>query len=437
MTHPPRANQWRFSPSVLGREAAGALALVVLVACGGSGSGSDSGSNSDSPAIAQPAPAPASYALTVTGGVGSASVAAQGQAEVWASVQPQSEVVVRWTGTGIVSDDEEWHATVAAGSAALAVTAQRIAVPVAFETLVYRAPTTLPKTLRLHIPPSPRGVILMLHGTFGNSAFVEKTEARYVALKAISKGYAVLAPEAEEAVAGDLNGDGKPRWDVALNGSNTDLQALDSLLASLAAGGRLPASPPRCVIGMSNGGAMATALGAVAGSGVAAQYPQLRFKAVVSYCAQARADAVAATRTPTAWFLCGNDDNADVSNAGAQANSAALAARGVPTLALLHPATPLHEQRFMRVAGVAAAQSRGPAADFQAAGLVDAAMLFNTPTADIAAQATAMPTRLPTLSALRPAQQRDVMSQIAVMRAEHEMFSDWASRSLRWFAAYP
>ena len=64
-------------------------------------------------------------------------------------------------------------------------------------------------------------------------------------------------------------------------------------------------------------------------------------------------------------------------------------------------------------------------------------MLFNTPTADIAAQATAMPTRLPTLSALSPAQQRDVMSQIAVMRAEHEMFSDWASRSLRWFAAYP
>lgn len=225
----------------------------------------------------------------------------------------------------------------------------------AFETLVYRAPTTLPKTLRLHIPPSPRGVILMLHGTFGNSAFVEKTEARYVALKAISKGYAVLAPEAEEAVAGDLNGDGKPRWDVALNGSNTDLQALDSLLALLAAGGRLSASLPRYVIGMSNGGAMATALGAVAGSG----------------------------------------------------------------------------------AGVTAAQSRGLAADFQAAGLVDAAMLFNTPAADIAAQATAMPTRLPTLSALSPAQQRDVMSQIAVMRAEHEMFSDWASRSLRWFAAYP
>ena len=127
MTHPPRVSQWRFSPSVLSRAAAGALALVVLVACGGSGSGKDSGSGSDSPAIAQPAPAPASYALTVTGGVGSASVAAQGQAEVWASVQPQSEVVLRWTGTGIVSDDEEWHATVAAGSAALAVTAQRIA----------------------------------------------------------------------------------------------------------------------------------------------------------------------------------------------------------------------------------------------------------------------------------------------------------------------
>ena len=85
-----------------------------------------------------------------------------------------------------------------------------------------------------------------------------------------------------------------------------------------------------------------TVTGGVGLASVAAQYPQLRFKAVVSYCAQARADAVAATRTPTAWFLCGNAVNADVSKAGAQANSAALAARGVPTSALLHPATPLH-----------------------------------------------------------------------------------------------
>ena len=84
-------------------------------------------------------------------------------------------------------------------------------------------------------------------------------------------------------------------------------------------------------------------------------------------------------------------------------------------------------------------------------------MMFNTRTAGIAAQATAMrtrlrmrlqtsvptrlqtrlQTRLRTLSAPSPAQQRSVVSQIAVVRAEHGMFSGWASRSLRCYAAHP
>ena len=76
-------------------------------------------------------------------------------------------------------------------------------------------------------------------------------------------------------------------------------------------------------------------------------------------------------------------------------------------------------------------------------------MMFNTRTAGIAAQATAMrtrlrmrlqtsvPIRLQTLSAPSPAQQRSVVSQIAVVRAEHGMFSGWASRSLRCYAAHP
>ena len=60
-------------------------------------------------------------------------------------------------------------------------------------------------------------MILFLHGTGGNSNFIESAETRYVALKAISKGYAVLAPEAEESKGGDLDGDGKMRWNVPLS----------------------------------------------------------------------------------------------------------------------------------------------------------------------------------------------------------------------------
>ena len=80
-------------------------------------------------------------------------------------------------------------------------------------------------------------------------------------------------------------------------------------------------------------------------------------------------------------------------------------------------------------------------------------MMFNTCMAGIAAQPTAMRTRLgmrlqtclrtrlrtrlQTLSAPSPAQQRSAVSQTAVMRAEHGKFSGWVSRSLRCFEAHP
>jgi dienelactone hydrolase len=401
---------------------------------GGCGGGGGGGGDAVMPT---PGLAPTSVSLTVNGGVGPASVTVGGQAEVWSTIAAESEVLTRWTGAGIVGDDEEWHVTVAAGTSPLVLTAQRQPLPIVFDTLSYSAPTAVGKTLRYHVPPAPKGVILLLHGTYGSNSFIEKTEARSMALKAISKGYAVLSPEAEEAVAGDLNGDGKPRWDVVLSNTNTDLRSLDAMLAQMVASGKLPANLPQYVIGMSNGGSMAVALGAVAGTASAGLFPRLRFKAVISYCAQARADAISLTQTPTAWHLCGSDDNADVSNTNAQANSASLAARGVPTFVALHPATPLIDERFVRVSGVSLAQSKALAAELRAAGLLDASSMFKVSTSDIVAQASASPARFPTLAALTAQQQKDVVSQISVMRAEHEMFSDWASRALRWFASYP
>lgn len=408
----------------------GLAAAWTVASCGGGGGQGNA-------IVPAPPPAPTSVSLTVNGGVGPSSVAVGGQTEVWATIVPQSEVLTRWTGAGIIGDDEEWHVTVAAGSSPLVLTAQRQTMPIVFDTLIYSAPTAVPKTLRYHVPVAPKGVILLLHGSSGSSSFIEKTEARYVALKAISKGYAVLSPEAEEAVAGDLNGDGKARWDVVLTTTNVDLRSLDAMLAQMTASGRLPANLPHYVIGMSNGGSMAVALGAVAGTARADLFPRLRFKAVISYCAQARADAISVTQTPTAWHLCGNDDNAEVSNANAQANSESLAARGVPTSVAMHAATPLIDERFVRVSGVTVAQSKALAAELRAAGLLDAASMFKVPAADIQAQATASPALFPTLASLTGLQQKDVISQISVMRAEHEMFSDWTSRALRWLASYP
>ena len=407
--------------------------LLLLSACGGGGGGGGSGTG-PSPS---PPPVAGPLSLTVVNGWGPASLAAASSFEVWADVQPLSEVVTGWTGGTVTSDADEWHATAMAGNTPPTLTANKLQAPVNFETLIYRTPTTVGKTARFFIPAAPKGLVLMLHGSGGTSAFIERTESRYLALKAISQGYAVLAPEAEESVAGDLDGDGKQRWNVPLSLSNVDLQSLNALLDGLYLAGRLPAGLPQYVLGMSNGGSMAVALAAVGDTNGAAAFPRLRFKAAVSYCAQARADAVAVTRTPTAWYLCGNDDNAEVSNTNAQANSASLAGRGVPTAALLHAATPLYDERFLRVLGVSLAQSGALSAELRAAGMLDAAGFFNLASADVAARATASLASFPVLMAMTATQQRGVISQIAVMRAEHEMYADWAGRTLRWFAAYP
>jgi hypothetical protein len=212
---------------------------------------------------------------------------------------------------------------------------------------------------------------------------------------------------------------------------------LDRLLGSLVSGAVIPAGLPSYVVGMSNGGAMAISLGTIAATGAAASFPNLRFKAVISYCAQGNPAAVTLTTTPSAFHLCANDENENVSNTQALANSQTLVTRGVPTVGILHPATPLYDQRFIRVSGVSTAQSLAIANELRAGGFVDANGFFTTSTASISTAFTVSPTSFPTIAGLTAGQRLALLGQIAVMRAEHQFFSDWTSRSLRWFAAYP
>jgi dienelactone hydrolase len=333
-------------------------------------------------------------------------------------------------------DNEEWHTTLTVPSTSATLTANVSTLNIAFSTRSYTAATTATKTARFWVPANPRGLILLLHGTGGSSNFIEQAETRSFALKAISKGYAVLAPEAEEVAAGDIDLNGKIQWDIALNTSNIDFRSLDALLASLVSTNVIPAGLPYYIAGMSNGGSMAISLGAIAATSGAPSFPNLRFKAVISYCAQGSQTAASITTTPSAFYLCGNDDNDNVSNTQALANSQTLVTRGVPTVGILHPATPLYDQRFIRVSGVSPAQSLAIANELRGGGFVDSNGFIGTASSAISAAVTASPSSFPTISALTLGQQRELLAQISVMRAEHQFYSDWTSRSLRWFAAY-
>ena len=372
--------------------------------------------------------------LAVADGYGSGTYPAGSTVHVFAAVRPQDQLVTGWTGDpGLLADPDEWHSTLVMPLADASVTATIVARPTTLAVSTFTGSTSRQKTVRALIPLNPRGLVLFLHGTGGSSAFITKDEAFYVALRALESGYGVLGTEAEEAVAGDLNGDGKERWDASLAAGNVDLANLDTLIASLRASGAIGPTTPLLALGMSNGGSMAVTLGAVASAPSAASFPELRFAAVLSFCADGRAAAVATTDTPTAWLMCANDDNDEVDNVAAAANSAALAARGVATLFAAHAASPLYDERFLRVPGVALATSQALATELRAAGFVGTHSFFVTPTDDIITAVTADPALLPSLVALPGAARSDVIGQVKAMQAEHQMFSDWAQRAIAFF----
>ncbi len=376
------------------------------------------------------------YVLTVQNGYGSGTYPVGATVHVWAAVRPQDQLVTGWTGdAALLADPEEWHTTLVMPARDVTVGATVVDRPATLVASTFTGVTTREKTVRSLIPPGARGLVLFLHGTGGSASFITSTEAFAVALRALESGYGVLGTEAEEAVAGDLDGDGKERWDASLGLLNLDLGNLNALVTNLRATGAIGATAPLFALGMSNGGSMAVTLGALGGAPVAAAFPALRFGAVISHCASGRAAAANVTTTPTAFFVCQNDDNPEVDNADAAAKSAAIAARGVPSLYAEHPASPLYDERFLRV-GLPPATSQALAAEARAAGFIGSGGFFTTPTDAIVVAALANPALLPTLAALPPSSQRQVVDQVRVMQAEHQMFSDWARRAIAFFEAH-
>jgi hypothetical protein len=393
---------------------------LVAVGCGAAPSG------------ARPQDA-ATFEVSVVDGYGSGSYAPGTVVHVWADASTSDEVVRPWTG-----DDEllvapaEWHTTFVMPARDVALRANVDPVDVTLTVEQYRGSTNRLKTVRYHFPPSMRGVVLMSHGTGGSSRYVEGEEAFPLALALIDAGYGVISTEAEEVVAGDLNGDGKIRWRSGYADTNVDLANLEWLLADLGRRGKIPEGTPRFALGMSAGGSFSHLLGTVSATSAAPAFPHLQFNAVISYCADATGprSSVLST-TPSAWYLCGADDNGEVSNVEARANERQLRGRSIPTDLFEHTPSPLYPERFTRIPGISAATSRAMVAELEAAGHLDGDGFIVTDGDEIAAEVAAEPATFPTIVA--QGAPRTIRSQIKVVRAEHSMYADATARTIGFF----
>jgi hypothetical protein len=208
------------------------------------------------------------------------------------------------------------------------------------------------------------------------------------------------------------------------------------LFASFESRGLVSAGTPKFALGMSAGGAFSHFLGTVGSSPVAGDFPQLRFRAVVGYCSDATASRSAAlSTTPSAWFMCGAEDNPEVSNAEARANSAMLGGRGIPTDYVEHPPSPLYEERFSRIRGISVEISRAIAAELRAAGFVNARGFLDRDGDAIGQFVSTNPGQFPILVS-----QSDslgaIRSQVKAMRAEHAMYADYTQRNIAWFERF-
>jgi hypothetical protein len=352
---------------------------------------------------------------------------------VWSAVSTTTGVARHWGGdVDLLAEPDEWRTTFVMPARDVTLVANDTTQRMLPTVETFTGVTSVVKTVRYVFPQRMRGVVLFSHGTGGSSTFLESTEAFPIALALVADGYGVMSIDAEEAAAGDLNGDGKQRWAARASAGNVDLNNLQMLFESFEARGSIPTGTPKFALGMSAGGSFSHLLGTIAATPAAEWFPQLQFAAVVAYCADASASRSASrSTTPSAWYVCAAEDNPEVSNVEARANEAELSSRGVVTDYAENLPSPLYGERFTRVDGITAAMSVAMAAELRAAGFVDAEGFITRDAEEIAALVAADPASFPTIMSSQRANL--VRLQIKVMRAEHAMYADLTRRTIDFF----
>ena len=404
------------------------LTSVLLVAgcSGGGGNGDEYVESNDG-----------ENTLSVANGYGSGVYALGQTVHVWSAVSTTNQVALPWTDeASLLAEPDEWHSTLVMPAHDLELVANAQSQELTLTIELFNGSTSVPKTVRYYFPPAMRSVVIFSHGTGGSSNYIEGTEAFAIALALVQKGYGVLATDSEEAASGNAGPDGKSRWNMKFTADNVDLNNLQVLFADFETRGLISAGMPKFALGMSAGGSQSHFLGTIGASAVADDFPQLRFNAVVAYCADATASRSATlSTTPSAWFMCGAEDNPEVSNDEAYENHQTLSGRGIATDYIEHPPSPLFNERFTRIAGISTEASTLIAEELRAAGFVDDDGFINTDGDTISQLVIDNPGDFPTLLA-QTGYLGSIRGQLKVMRAEHAMFADYTRRNINWFERF-
>jgi hypothetical protein len=347
--------------------------------------------------------------VTVTSGSGSGTYKGLPFVHVWADPNPTGLVFDQWTGnTALLQNPREWHTKLRTGTLNVALTATYKAAPA-------WTPTFEPLNaiqMGYFFPANPVGVIFHFHGQGGSANLLfSNSERRVFANEAVAEGYAIVAVDSNDRV----NRDWSTSNDIA---TSPDIQNVQTAINLFIMRGWMTASTPVFAHGFSKGAGFSPRVSRA-----------LNFRATSMNCLAGTPDIINITTIPTIWCMAVNDGTIMAGGvAQSFVNHQNLVSRGVPTQYYRAFPSPVYPERFWRIPGLTANDSRVIHDALRANGILDGRD-FQLQDPDVSGWQAFVPAQYNSFST-------SISDQLRICWTEHTFFSDYDRRILDFFNTY-
>jgi predicted esterase len=379
-----------------------------------------------------------SYNLTVNNGYGSGTYIEGDTVHIWSNAVFGDDVFIDWTGNGAeyLTFDNEWHTSLIVPPSTvvsnLVLNANYDQIP--NTTLINSTSYLLfgensgstSNTLKesfYAIPPSPKGIVFLHHGTGGMGESFFSTYERFIIIKdLVFDGYAVFTLDANERTMGDQNSDGNIRWkttnaDVADTSNNIDIKNIAYLKDSVMNEFNIPTNTPCFTLGMSNGANFSDLCASALNFNASAH-----ITANGSFNTYLRPDIA-----PVIWIMSENDHNISANPTIANGNFSTMNATQTAEWHVLKR-SPLYDDRFVRsLNNITDAQSDSVYNRLEANGYLDTDSLLTE------LDVSLIPASLLDNLGLIGSQKLDIYKQLLCVNADHILHSDYNKNIIRFY----
>ncbi|MEO6392208.1 MAG: hypothetical protein ABIP75_10180 [Pyrinomonadaceae bacterium] len=347
--------------------------------------------------------------VTVNSGSGGGPYKGRPFVQVWADPNPAGLVFDHWTGdTALLQHPDEPHAKLRTGLLQIMLTATYRSAPSwnpTFESLNGIQ-------MGYYFPASPVGVIFHFHGQGGSANLLfNNSERRIFANEAVAEGYAVVALDSADRVSRD--------WSTSNDlATSPDIQNVQAAINLFIMRGLITGSTPLFAHGFSKGAGFSPRVARA-----------LNFRATSMNLLAGTPDIINLTTIPTIWCIAQNDGTIGASGVQQSfTNYQSLLVRSIPSAYYRVLPSPVYPERFWRIPGLTANDSRVIHDALLQSGFIDGRdMLLQDP--DTSGWQSVIPATYTSFLT-------SISDQLRICFTEHTFFSDLDRRVLDFFDLY-